>query len=418
MAQPADTGEAQGAMMNVTCQICGHAENDWLGDHLVAVHGLSVDTYLAKHPTAAVMSDRLKTRYDAAQGNVRRAHPPKVEELKVVFAGLEFPVNAGVPAEACLPPPPEYVLPRHGALGKDIANALVGLFRGRSLYVWGQPGTGKDALFHAWSALTRTPAIIKQTIPGSDIEAWFFSRGFNEAGTFWEEGDVLRAARDGYLTSEGVRVPYLLLFSDLDRADRSQAEYLRLITDSIQGRISGPTGTVHKLLPGTRVAATANTAGSGDENGRMVSSNPLDASILDRFERKFEFHQMDWRDEGPIVQAKFPLLVARAPWVFEKMGKATKAIRDAIADEKLLAEFSHRGLCSILGHAEDLLFCSGEGHQVPKKLLREAARAWWDGLPDKEARQAAQTVMDAHIKGGMVDEGSKAHIGSDPLADI
>jgi MoxR-like ATPase len=405
---------------NITCQIagCDHVETDWLGDHLTEDHGMSVDTYLVKHPTAVVMSGRLKDRYDKDQGNVRRAHPPAPEELKVTFAGLEFAVNPGVPAEACLPLPSNYALPRHGKLGKDIANALVGLFCNRSLYIWGLPGTGKDALFHAWSALTRTPAIIKQVIPGSDIEAWFFSRGFNEDGTHWEEGDVLVAARDGYLCEDGTRIPYMLLFSDLDRADRSQAEYVRLITDSIQGRISGPTGTVYKLLPGTRVVATANTPGSGDERGRMISANPIDASILDRFERTFEFHMMDWRDEGPIVQAKFPVLRSRAPWVFEKMGKATKALRDAIEGEELHAEFSHRGLCAVLGHAQDLLVCSGAGHKVPKKLLKEAARAWWDGMPDKEARLKAQACMDPHIKGGMLNEGKRPAAKGDPLADL
>jgi MoxR-like ATPase len=406
---------------DLKCKVpgCGHSEVDWLGDHLVEVHGIPVDTYLAQNAGAKVMSDRLKTRYEALQGNVRRAHPPNPSDLNVKFAGMSFKINGGVPAEVCLPLPDNYVLPRHGKLGKDIANALVGLFRGRSLYIWGMPGTGKDALFHAWSALTRTPAIIKQVIPGSDVESWFFSRGFNEVGTHWEEGDVLVAARDGYLCEDGTRVPYMLLFSDLDRADRSQAEYLRLITDSIQGRISGPTGTVYTVLAGTRVVATANTPGSGDERGRMISANPIDASILDRFERTFQFHMMDWRDEGPIVRAKYPVLVARAPWVFEKMGKATKALRAAIDGEELHAEFSHRGLCSVLGHAEDLLICAGDNATVPaKQLLQKAARAWWDGLPDREARDKARTCMDPHLKGGAINEGNTDHIGKNPLADL
>lgn len=405
---------------HITCQVtgCDNTVVDWLGDHLVESHGLNVDTYQAQHPGATVVSKRLHDLHEKDMSTVRRAHPPATEDLEVVFAGLHFTVNTDVPEEVCLPLPDNYKLPRHGELGKDIANALVGLFCGRSLYIWGLPGTGKDALFHAWSSLTRTPAIIKQVIPGSDIEAWFFSRGFNEKGTHWEEGDVLRALRDGYICTDGRRIPYMLLVSDFDRADRSQAEYLRLITDSIQGRISGPTGTVYKLLPGTRVVATANTAGAGDERGRMISANPIDASILDRFERKFEFHQMDWRDEEPIVRSKFPILVDRAPWVFEKMGKATKALRKAIEGEELHAEFSHRGLCSILGHAQDLLVCSGAKQKVPKRLLKEAARAWWDGLPDKEARLKARALMDAHIKGGTLNEGNRPAASGDPLADI
>jgi len=405
----------------IQCQVpgCSQTELDWLGDHLVEAHGLSVADYQAEYPSAQVASSRLKDRHEKAAGSARRAHPPIPENLEVAFAGLEFPVHAGVPASACLPLPDNYRLPRHGKLGKDIANALVSLFCNRSLYIWGMPGTGKDALIHAWSALTRTPAIIKQVIPGSDIESWFFSRGFDEKGTHWEEGDVLTALRDGYTCPDGTVVPYLLLVSDLDRADRSQAEYLRLITDSIQGRVSGPTGHVYNLLHGTQIVATANTPGGGDERGRMVSAQPLDASILDRFERTFEFHGMDWRDEEPIVRSKFPILVDRAAWVFGKMGKATKALRTAIDNEDLYAEFSHRGLCTILGHAEDLLICSGSGQDVTGNLLKKAARAWWDKLPDKESRLKAQTCMDPHIKGGVLNEGNKGHINhGDPLADI
>jgi len=404
---------------NITCQMpgCGHVERDWLANHLAEAHSLSTDEYLAQHPGAAVVSQRLLDRNAKAEGTPRRAHPKRPETLTVTFAGLSFPVNVGVPADHCLPEPPEYRLPTKGALGKDIANALVSLFCHRSMYIWGLPGSGKDALFHAWSARTRTPAIIKQVIPGTDIEAWFFSRGFDEKGTSWEEGDVLTALRDGYKCADGTVVPYMLLISDLDRADRAQAEYLRLITDSIQGRIQGPTGAVHRVMPGTRVVATANTSGSGDSRGRCISANPIDASILDRFERTFEFHWMDWQDEEPIVRAKFPVLVDRAPWAFGAMGKATKAIRAAIAGDELYAEFSHRALCQVLGHAQDLLVCSA-GTKVSAKLLKKASRVWLDKLPDEEARLAARKLMDPHLKGGMVNQGSTAHVGNDPLADI
>lgn len=395
----------------LTCKVkgCGHVERDWLADHLVEAHGLSVKQYLAKHPGADTASKRLMDRANKARSNVRREHPPAPSTLTVKMAGMEFAVNAGVPAESCLPLPAHYRLPRKGDLAKDVVNSLVALKRRRSQYVWGMPGTGKDALFHAWSSWTRTPALIRSVVPGTDIEAWFFSRSFNEQGTYWEEGDVLIALRDGFKTTQGKRIPYLLLVSDLDRADRSQAEYLRLLTDSIQGRISGPMGRIDNVFPGTTIVATANTAGSGDPRGRMVSANPIDAALLDRFNRKFEFHYMDWRDEEPIVRAKHPVLVERAPWVFENMGKATKVLRDAIQGGDIYGEFSHRGLCSVLEHAEDLLICNGS-KSVPKNLLKRASRAWLDGLGDPDTRKAADHLMDPYLKGGMLNEGDTSFI--------
>jgi len=397
----------------ITCLVCGHSEVDFLGDHLLEAHGMTAQEYLKAHPGAATASKRLMDRFEKQHPNPRRAHPSKPDELSVTFANVRFKVNHDVPEEVCLPMPAHYRIPQYGYLGEDIQHAVVALRHQRSIYVWGLPGSGKDALFHAWSAMTRSPAIIRQVKPGTDIEAWFFSRGFNEKGTEWEEGEVLKALRDGYLTASGRRVPYLVLVTDFDRADAQQAEHLRLITDSIQGRIDGPAGRVYKVLPGTTIAATGNTAGAGDDRGRMVSANPLDASLLDRFERKFQFRWMDWKDEEPIVKAKFPLLAQKCPSVFTKMGHVTKALREAILNNDLYGEFSHRGLCSILGHATDML---EENGKVTKNLLKLAARAWWDGLPDEENREAARKIIDPKV--GTLAEGTTDHIKPGEVAQV
>jgi MoxR-like ATPase len=399
----------------LTCKECGHQEKDFLGDHLLEVHDLAADEYEAKYPGEAVASDRLRTRL-SKRSTPQRAHPPKPEELTIDFAGITFPVNVGVPEDVCLPMPAEYRIPRHGELGQDLQHATVALRKGRSIYISGLPGSGKDAFLHALSNMCRWPALLRQVKPGTDIEAWMFTRAFNEQGTFWEEGDVLKALRDGYLTEDGRRIPYLLLVSDFDRADRAQAEYLRLITDSIQGRVDGPMGKNYRVLPGTVVVATANSTGAGDNRGRCVSANPIDASILDRFERKVQFHWMDWKDEGPIAKAKFPLLLSRVPKVFNQMQKVTETLRKAIHGEELYAEFSHRGLCSILGHAEDILDCAGSKKRVPKNLMKMAARMWLDGLPDEDTRTIAKNLMDPHLEGGVVEEGHLGHIKSGPVA--
>lgn len=403
--------------MNLTCAICKTPVKDWLGNHLVEDHGITVAQYEAAHPGEPVVSPRLEAAVPFP-ANVRRAHPPAPTGLTVAFSGrgMTFPVNLGVPAEVCLPEPDNYQVPIHGELGRDIAFALVGLQRGRSMFVHGPPGTGKDALFHYWSARTRTPGIIKQVIPGTDIESWYFSRSFNEHGTAWEEGDVLQAIRDGYLTEDRVHVPYMLLLSDLDRSQKDQAEYMRLIIDSIAGRVQGPAGKTYNVFPGTRIVATANTAGGGDPTGRMVSSNPLDGSILNRFNYKLQFHQMDWKDEEPIVRAKFPDLVARVPTIFESLGRATTAMRAAIANQTIYGEYSHRDVCHILMAADDLL-ANTTSDKAKATLLKQAVRVWLDGLPDEDTRKAALNILDPHIKGGMVQQG-KAAVSTDPLADI
>lgn len=384
---------------------CAH-EDHYLGDHLLEVHGLTVDAYLAKHPGAATASKELLDAWENRNKTVRRAPPPVPSALTIQFAGVTFPVNADVPASACLPLPDKYRCPEAGKLGKDVQHAAVALARGRSTYIWGLPGSGKDAFIHALSALTRTPAVIMEIAPGVDIQSWFFSRGFDATSTRWEEGELLRVCRDGYTTSTGRRIPYIVLVSDIDRADRSQAEHMRLITDSIKGRVKGPGGVTYDVFPGTVFVATANSAGSGDNRGRCISSNPIDASLLDRWERKFEFRWMEWKDEEVIVRDKFPLLVERCPEVFARIGAATAALRQAILKEELYAEFSHRALCAWLGHAEDYLTFIVQDKPAPENLLKKAARAWLDGLPDEETRESAKKLIDPHLKGGMLDAGT------------
>jgi len=386
-------------------------EKDYLTPHLLEKHNMTAGEYQTKYPGAPVASQRLMSSYQNKTRNTRRAHPISPDNLTITFARIPFTVNWDVPESACLPLPSHYIIPTTGKLGEDIQHAVTGLKYHRSQYIWGMPGSGKDALFHAWSALTRTPAIIKQIKPGTDIEAWFFTRSFDKNATYWEEGLVLKALRDGYLTQSGRRIPYMVLITDFDRADREQGEHLRLITDSIKGRVDGPAGETYVVLPGTYIVATANTAGSGDERGRMISANPLDASLLDRFERKFQFHWMEWKDEEPILMAKFPILAQRTPSIFQKIGAITKSLRQQILSGDLYGEFSHRGVCSILGHAQDVL-CQN-GNKIPSNLLRLASRAWLDGLPDEENREIATKAMDPHFT--MLDEGNTSHVSTNPL---
>jgi len=348
------------------------------------------------------ISQRLLDRF-AALKVPRRETPRHPKDLTIPFANIIFPVNPDVEEEACLPLPDQYRIPKHGSLGEDVQHVAIALKHRRSIYVWGMPGTGKDALFHAWSSLTRTPAIIRQVQPGTDIESWFFSRGFNTNGTVWEEGEVLKALRDGYLASQysdhirvNRRIPYMLLLTDFDRAERDQAEHLRLVGDSIQGRVPGPAGKVYKVFGGTIIAATGNTAGGGDERGRMISANPLDASLLERFQRKIQFHYMSWEDEGPVVRAKFGPLFQRFPTAEHKCREVTKALRDAVVNDDIHGEFSHRALCNILSHASDIVE-ENQGKALPKNLLGVASRVWMDGLPDEDNRLAAKRLIDPHF---------------------
>lgn len=384
------------------CRICGYRE-EWLGPHLQAAHNLTVGAYLEKFPRAPVVSVAAHDLLMQDMPKGPRRHPPAPESLRVLFGGVSTPVNPDVPPDVCLPAPDGYRVPMHGALAEDVHLAAIALWGKSSLFISGPSGTGKDAFVHAWSAWTRTPGEIFQMEPSADTRAWFFSREFNEAGTRWEDGILLQRLRDGYLTESGRRVPYLILITDFDRATPAQAEGLRLVADTIQGRVKGPHGVTYQVLPGTRIVATANTQGGGDERGLYRSARPIDSSILSRFNTGLIFSQMDWKDEEPVVRDKFPGLVARAPTLFPMVGAATAALRAGVASRELFGDFSHRELCGWL-HMANLILDVEAGPNVVlsdrdqvSTLLTRAFRVVRDKYPDEISRAAANRLVSPHI---------------------
>lgn len=391
----------------VKCELDG-AEVHYLPAYLAEKHGMTLEEYQEKYPKAPLESGALKAKFAAAIKNTTRKHPPSCEQLTIEMAGFQMAVNWDVPAEACLPLPPCYRVPSKGKLAQDVKRAARYFLAGRSFWAWGPPGSGKDAFPSALCALTRTPSAIFPINPDVDIMAWFFDKNFENGETKWVFGELFKALVHGYTSPiSGRKVPMTIVLSDFDRAGRSQAEAIRLVADSIQGRVKGPLGETYPVLPGTRLIITANTMGGGDTTGKCISANVLDISILDRIERKVKFHSMDWRDEEPIIREKFPLFAERCGHLLKKIGDATQVLRKAVEEQNLYGEFSHRGLCTWVGDCDDMLRFLDK---PPRDLLKQGFLSFADGLPDEENQILALTLVDAYLKGGALDQGDTSHV--------
>lgn len=394
-----------------TCAICGFKGPHWLGDHLETHGGLQ--PYLtAFGPTAETMSQEFYDLASKAGPQKTTRNPVKEAEglPKIDFGGVKFQVNYGVPPEACLPLPEHYRVPKRGALADDVGDIMISLKAGRSIWVSGYPGTGKDALFSAWSQKTRTPALLFQVVQGADIQAWRFSRGFDTNGTHWEEGILLKALRDGYKRKDGTVVPYLIVLSDIDRATRNQLEELRSILDSIQGRVPGPDGRMFPVLKGTVIVATANTTGGGDDRGMCTSSQTVDSSIMDRFERAYKLSYMDPEDELEILKAKYPDFSSDWPTVFPIMLKVIGAMRFAVAKNELFFEPSHRVASAWAGAAADIAAIRGTKGMGDGDILRRSARVMLDKAPNADVRAAILLHMDPHVPGGAIADGKSNNV--------
>lgn len=333
----------------------------------------------------------------AVRPSKSRRPAPRLVDLTVDFGGHQLPVDTGISADQCLPMPASYRYPTKGTAKKATERALIALGSGRNAFVWGMPGTGKDAVVHAFSASTRRPCLMVTFRPGTDIAPWFYTRSYSASGgTGWEYGSLWNAMLYGVAGKDGHPRPALILLSDVDRADSAQAEWFRILTDSISGRILGPDGSLHKIMGGTQFICTANSCGTGDSRGRMVSANPMDASILDRLGRAIEFDYLSWEDESVVLREKFPVLCEKEPDILAQLQGCCEALRKAIRAEELYGEFTHRGICEVLLECQDRITFLGK---VEKNLLALGFKAWLDRL-DSDNRLVARRLIDPFLKGG------------------
>ena len=396
--------EEQIEAAQVKCAMCGHKDLSLI-DHILEEHGMTVAQYQEGFPKQPVVSNLLLEIEAVTQPKTTRRAGKFLDDLKVAFAGLEMDVWHDVPAEVCLPEPTNYRLPKFGQLGKDVAQACLYSAERLPLWISGAPGTGKDAFVHALSAVLRRPALMLTIAPGMDLEGYLYTRSFapdenGDVSTFYEYGELWKALTEGYVTEDGNVRPYIVLLSDFDRATKAQVETLRLILDSISGRVMSPDGKAVPVIKGTQIIATANSQGQGDTTGRCISARAVDSSIMDRFDTAVLFHSMSWKDESEILRGKFPSLFGQMPEALNTFGACTKALRSCIDKGELYMEFSHRTVCAWARVAEATF--KWRPNTAPEKVLVDSARAWIDKLGDEETRMEARRTIDPYMKGGAI----------------
>ena len=387
----------------VICQECGFKSHSLI-DHLQTDHGMTVADYHAAHPGAATVSQAALDAMAAKRKGTRREAIPAIVDLTVNLIGITERVNHHVPEDECLPLPEGYVLPTKGKAKAAFRDVLECLHFGDTVYLWGPPGTGKDAVLHAYSAWTRTPAILHTFTPGTDVKRWLYSREITSEGTSWSYGALWEALVHGVEGRDGKRHPALIVFSDVDRATPDQLEEFRLMLDTTAKRVSGPTGRAFPIMPGTKFAFTANSCGSGDDTGRL-SSRAMDSSLLDRMGAFVEATYMDWSEESEILRAKFPQVNEVAPKVFDELGLAVANLRKAMDgshDEyDLEGELTHRGICEILKACNRKVALNNG--KAPNNLLKLGFKVWLKRL-DRDNQLIAKRLIDAVITGGAFDD--------------
>ena len=420
------TSTNNGANMSLpTCAICGHSSHS-LVNHIQEAHNMTLEAYSEQYPNSPIVSqeavDKINTR------RKRRATPVVPTSLRAMFHDFDMGINLDVEVGVCGANgvrPSHYKLPSYGAAKNIIFDICLDIESGATQLIYGPAGTGKDAFWLNYSWVTRTPCMSIQINPDVDISKVLFSHEIDPVeGTVYKMGALAKALTEGYVSpTTGRRVPYLVVLTDVDRCDPQQGEHLRLMLDSVSKRIQHPDGSTLPVLEGTRIVATANSIGNG--SSRYSSAQVMDASILSRFDSKWEFTTLDWKDESNIVKAKFPLLARICGSMkygerdfFANIGDVVKAIRGAIKSNSIEMEFGHRELCGWMKHMQSrVVFYHSRGRKIPTTLVKDSFRQV-RGAVDQGMHAQLDMLVDTFIRGGVIDQGNTSHIGDGELVDL
>ena len=332
----------------------------------------------------------------------------EIRDLKTEIMSIaDLSVDHRVPKQFCeLELPEGHAWPSCGEALEKAQQALLHVLQGDPTYIWGLPGTGKDVFYAAVSHYLRIPSKLYQIAPDTDVQPWLYERSFDANGTHYTRGSLFKALTEGCTLPTGETVPYLIVFTDVDRAAPAQLEYLRLILDSTKGRIQDEEGKTHEIFPGTMIGATANSAGGGDHTGRNSSAQTMDASLMERFPQKFCWTFLEWDDEVRILSNIYPELFLQTedggdreiPQNLKIVKKVISAMRTALMEGKLYTEFSMRHVSAWVKRYKVIKRLRPNHNN--EDLWGRSFAAILDGLDDPHIREEVRQTVQPHLNLG------------------
>jgi MoxR-like ATPase len=293
------------------------------------------------------------------------------------------------------PLPEGYHLPQRGAAGRAALRAWKALQAGRSIYLYGDAGTGKSALIRALCALSRREASHYAMRESLDPEAYLgrtvVAREEGVSVTRFEKGPLLLDL-EGRVGADGVRRPVVILLDDMDRAPAEYVEILRhVLEDNARNVFVPELGAAVDVFPGTVIVATANSAGRGDPTALYSSVQVLDDSVLDRFQAFVKAHWLDSSEELEVLQAMYPRFPEAA---LTRVLDVAVGMREAAKRGNIQGSFSMRRLKLWLSAAAEI-WEQDDGMALGRETpaLLRAAEDWLDRLDDDMARPLAEGLL-------------------------
>ena len=215
----------------------------------------------------------------------------------------------------------------------------------------GGAGGGKDVFLDAYAKAFNKPIAKFAFKEGVNPQGWISRETLKPDGKGGVEsvkvlGDLTKACLG--LEKDGVRYPYVILFSDFDRAEPSQVEFLRQALQlGGDAYLTCPIdGEIYPILEGTTFYFTANSGVDGDGRRGMLTKE-RDASITNRLNAVVVPPATE-SFEVKVILGEFPELEQSQA---KLLVKSLRAVRKASLEADLSFEVSIRQGIALGKHA-------------------------------------------------------------------
>lgn len=261
---------------------------------------------------------------------------------------------------------------------------LVSLRDRENAWLQGHSGSGKTTLVEQICARTGQPMAriaMDSGIDRAELIGKESLKGDGKGGTIseWVPGVLERAMANNYV----------LCFDEIDCARPDTLYVVQPILEGKPLRILEDGGREVLMAPGSRIVATGNTQGNGDESGLYPATRTLTAATLDRFTR--------WVKVPYMTQDEEEDLLVRVTGISKKVAKSlalfAKEMRAAFVGQQIPVSFSPRRTISF---AKCWISLTSVGYDQVEAMEVSLRACLLDACPE-EFRQRVTEIASASL---------------------
>lgn len=231
------------------------------------------------------------------------------------------------------------VNPHYQFRASHLLKALTALIKGYNIWAHGHTGTGKTTLLEQITARMNWPLVAVSLDSGIERPDLVGSTQLRSTS----EGKAFTEFVDGVL-ARFLPKPYLILW---DEKDYGRGDVLYVIQRALErkGLLLLEDGGRH-IVPHefSRMAATANTRGQGDEYGVYPGARVQSIAMLGRYQCWLKVDYLDKKQETKLLTSSYPNLKAE---VAEMMVSFANEVRNAFKNGEVMNVVSPRNLLAM-----------------------------------------------------------------------